>query len=71
MTKVCINPHCDEVALNCSKEETHCRNCDCRMIAIHNETYEKHFRNSFFQRDYKTGEMILPPAHTLVIGVDK
>jgi hypothetical protein len=60
MIKVCINPHCDEVAHNIAKSETRCRNCDFRLITIDEDTYLKKFVNNTFQVDYTTGERITP-----------
>lgn len=50
--KVCIDPHCEEVAHNCDKKETRCRNCGMILIEINEKTYKNKFINNFFQVDY-------------------
>lgn len=60
MIKVCINPHCDEVAHNIEKKETRCRNCDMVMVQIDKSTYLKRFADRPHQIDYKTGERVTP-----------
>lgn len=56
MTKVCINPHCDEIALNADKSDTRCRNCEMYMVTISKETYQKKFAKSPHQVDYSKTE---------------
>lgn len=58
--KVCIDPHCEEVAHNCDKKETRCRSCGGRLIAITKKQYWKKFRANFFQYDYVTGQLYKP-----------
>lgn len=60
--KVCINPHCDAVAHNCLKKETHCRDCDLGLVEIDKETYQKKYINNYFQYDYSndTGDIVTP-----------
>jgi len=60
MIKVCINPHCEEVAHNINEEETRCRNCDMVLIKISEKTYLQKFIYFFFQIDYETGERVTP-----------
>jgi hypothetical protein len=62
MIKVCVNPHCSEVAHHCEKAETRCRNCDMQLVAIDQETYLKKFADYFFQYDYQTGDRVSAPA---------
>ena len=50
--KVCINPHCEEVAHNCPKGETRCRNCNGRLCEINKKTYGDKFINNYFQYNY-------------------
>jgi hypothetical protein len=52
--KVCSNPSCDEVAHNCLKDETRCRNCDYLLVEINRQTYMKKFIGYPHQTDYKT-----------------
>ena len=61
MIKVCINPHCEEVAHNCDKKETRCRNCGFRLIEINEITYKEKFIHGYpHQIDYSTGERTTP-----------
>ena len=57
-TKVCLDPCCQEVALNCPVKTTRCKNCGSRLIIINQKTYEEKYKNDFFQYDYLTGERI-------------
>lgn len=60
--KVCPDPQCEEVALNCNTKETRCRNCGGWLIAIDQKTYEKKFQYSCFQIDYSSTEYSwIPP----------
>ncbi len=60
--KVCINPHCDAVAHNCNKKETHCRDCDSGLVEINKGTYQEKYINNYFQYDYSNniGDVISP-----------
>ncbi len=49
---MCINPNCNEVAVNCPKKETSCRNCSSRLVDISNDLYEKKYSSSFWKIDY-------------------
>jgi hypothetical protein len=60
MIKVCINPHCEELAHNYNIDETRCRNCDFILVKITEETYLKKYINNFFQIDYQSGERVKP-----------
>jgi len=60
MVKVCINPHCEEVAHNTEKNETRCRNCDMILIKISKDQYLKKYIHNFFQVDYSTGNLVTP-----------
>lgn len=60
MIKVCINPQCEEIAHNCPKEETTCRNCEMRLVTVSDNTYYRKFRNYFFQYDYSQ------PGHVMM-----
>lgn len=55
--KVCINPHCDAIWHNCPKEKPRCKDCDCKVVEINNETYLKKYSNSILQFDYHTGNL--------------
>ncbi len=61
-TKVCIDPHCEEVAHNIEKKETRCRNCGMLMVEIDQKTYLQKFASNYFQYDYQTGEIYRPRA---------
>ena len=58
--KVCIDPQCEEVAHNVSKNETRCRNCGMLMVEISKATYLKKFARNYFQYDYLTNEYHRP-----------
>lgn len=60
MIKVCIDPHCEELAHNIEKKETRCRNCGMLMVEINQETYQQKFIGNFFQVDYSTGDRFDP-----------
>jgi|JI9StandDraft_1071089.scaffolds.fasta_scaffold408198_1 hypothetical protein len=57
-TKVCLDPCCQEVALNCPVKTTRCKNCGSRLIIINQKTYEEKYKNDFFQYNYLTGERV-------------
>lgn len=65
MIKVCIDPGCEEVAHNCSKEETRCRSCAGILVAITEQQYWKKFSANFFQYDYLTGNFYKPNKMTI------
>lgn len=54
--KVCMDPHCDEVALNCPRAEFHCRNCGGRLISINEKTYARKFANAIWRIDYSAAD---------------
>lgn len=56
--KVCIDPHCEEVAHNCPKTETRCRNCGMLLVKINEMAYRKKYAYNTFQIDYETGDLI-------------
>jgi hypothetical protein len=60
--KVCIDPHCDAVAHNCDKKETHCRDCNGGLVEINKETYIAKYINNYFQYDYSndSGDVVSP-----------
>ena len=60
MTKVCIDPGCEEVPHNIEKKETRCRTCNGILVRINAETFEKKFAQNFFQFNYATGDQIKP-----------
>ncbi|MDV7397550.1 hypothetical protein RZS08_39485, partial [Arthrospira platensis SPKY1] len=60
VTKVCIDPHCEEVAHNCPKSETRCRTCGMVLVEINEKTYEAKFRDAMWQIDYRTGRYYRP-----------
>ena len=60
MIKVCIDPHCEEVAHNIEKSEKRCRSCGMKMVEINEKTYRDKFSNNFFQFDYQTGQYFRP-----------
>lgn len=55
--KVCIDPQCGQVAHNCDKKETRCRNCGMILVAINEKTYLAKFADEFFQIDHNTDEL--------------
>lgn len=55
--KVCVDPHCDAVWHNCPKKETHCKDCDGRIIEINLKTYWAKFSNNHFQYDFESQEI--------------
>lgn len=42
--KVCINPTCEEVALNCPIKVTSCANCGCRLVSISENLFNKKYK---------------------------
>jgi transcription initiation factor TFIIIB Brf1 subunit/transcription initiation factor TFIIB len=60
MIKICVNPHCDEIAHRINKKETRCRNCGMIMVEISVDTYREKFINYPHQVDYSTGERVTP-----------
>jgi hypothetical protein len=56
--KICIDPHCSEIAHNCPKSETKCRTCSMKLVEISRSTFEKKFLNFPFHFDYRTGEAV-------------
>lgn len=54
--KVCINPTCGDVAHNCPKNETRCRNCDYRLVEINKELYIRKYLFDPCQIDYDTDQ---------------
>jgi len=60
--KVCVDPRCEEVAHNCDKKETHCRNCNTLLCQINEETYRAKYINNYFQYDYSndSGDIVTP-----------
>jgi len=54
--KICGNPHCDAIWHNIPKKITRCKNCNGNIIIINEKTYNKKFKNNFFQYDYETDE---------------
>lgn len=69
MIKVCIDPMCEEVAHNCTRDETRCRNCGGILVKINDQTYKQRFLNTCHQIDYSTGKRLitLPRWHQLSI----
>lgn len=60
--KVCINTQCEEVAHNCDKQETRCRNCNMLLCRIDKTTYMSKYINNCFQYDYSndSGTIVTP-----------
>lgn len=54
MIKICIDPHCDELAHNAHAKDTRCRNCGQKMVTINEHTYLKKFIGYPFQVDYSS-----------------
>ena len=57
MIKVCINPTCEEVALNCPKEVTSCANCGMRLVSIS----EALFNSKYKQFPHTHVDYSIPP----------
>jgi hypothetical protein len=60
VTKICPDPQCEAVWHKCPKKNTHCLDCGGNIIQINEKTYNKKFKNSFFQYDFKTHEYYRP-----------
>jgi len=58
--KVCGDPHCEAIFHNCKAKDTRCLDCDGRIISINEATYNKKYKNNYFQYDYQTGKYCRP-----------
>jgi ethanolamine utilization protein EutA (predicted chaperonin) len=60
LIKVCGDPNCEAIFHNVPTKETHCLDCDGRLIKINRSTYLKKYSSNYFQYDYLTQEYYYP-----------